>query len=387
MSSSNTHAVDEAEHSEMFTDESAFESSVEEYGHDVYEDDVDLTLGFPSPHGVSSEPMAAEEDIDAACCMDIDTVFRMMRRTEGDGAHFADARKYFKHRRVLVDWICEMGDKFGLNASTAHVAVAYLDRIVSGMSLESKHLQIVALACFVIAAKYEEAEENVPRLSHLIHASGTRVRPQQVHHMEVLVLSKLNWKLTANVPRHFLDLWSKRGVVFSTDTMDGRPLIPKVARYMVKYMNFFSDLTLQSHDFCSYKPSVLAAAIVVASRRALNVMPIWNSALAETLVYSLPDITPCLTHVWTYYHKAFPVEAAQADEKVEASHARIADALARRGHEEDDGDHVMDGVSGTAAGGGGDRRGVHLGDVALVMKAAGDVDEDVTPADVADLKP
>lgn len=36
-----------------------------------------------------------------------------------------------------------------------------------------------------------------------------------------------------------------QGMIFTTDTMQGVPLIPKVPRYVKKYVEFFADLTLQ----------------------------------------------------------------------------------------------------------------------------------------------
>ena len=54
--------------------------------------------------------------------------------------------------------------------------------------------------------------------------------------------------------------------------MAERPLISKVPRYVKKYMDFFCDLAQQEFAFQKYTPSVLAAAVVVASRRALRVM-------------------------------------------------------------------------------------------------------------------
>ena len=54
--------------------------------------------------------------------------------------------------------------------------------------------------------------------------------------------------------------------------MGERPLISKVPRYFKKYMDFFADLCQQEFAFLQYPPSLLAAAIVAASRRALRVV-------------------------------------------------------------------------------------------------------------------
>ena len=61
-------------------------------------------------------------------------------------------------------------------------------------------------------------------------------------------------------------------MLFHSDRMGERPLIAKVPRYFKKYMDFFVDLCQQEFAFQQYSPSMLAAAIVAASRRALRIV-------------------------------------------------------------------------------------------------------------------
>jgi hypothetical protein len=62
-----------------------------------------------------------------------------------------------------------------------------------------------------------------------------------------------------------------QGVLFHSDRMGDRPLINKVPRYFKKYVDFFIDLCQQDFAFQQYLPSVLASAVVVASRKALRI--------------------------------------------------------------------------------------------------------------------
>jgi hypothetical protein len=59
--------------------------------------------------------------------------------------------------------------------------------------------------------------------------------------------------------------------VFENDTLGYKPLRAGVLRYLVKYTDFFADLCLQEYSFNQFAPSLSAAAMVVAARRALNV--------------------------------------------------------------------------------------------------------------------
>ena len=53
------------------------------------------------------------------------------------------------------------------------------------------------------------------------------------------------------------------------DTCQGRRLVDKVVTYMNKYVDFFANLCQQDYQFQRYKPSHIAAAAILAARRAL----------------------------------------------------------------------------------------------------------------------
>lgn len=94
-------------------------------------------------------------------------------------------------------------------------------------------------------------------------------------------------------------------------------MISKVPKYLRKYVDFFADLCLQDYSFQQYPPSILAAGIVAASRRALNVRPVWCPALSELVRYTEDEVADCFRHIWGYYVESFPVEAAAADAAAE----------------------------------------------------------------------
>ena len=123
-----------------------------------------------------------------------------------------------------------------------------------------------------------------------------------------------------------------QGVVYSSDTLGYKPLLPKIVRYMKKYMHFFADLCLQDYGFHMWSPSLLAAALVVASRKALNIRPLWSSpAMDSSLGYSFAAVAPVFQAVWAHYKGQFPREAGEAMEleaETDAEHARAGAASA-----------------------------------------------------------
>ena len=95
--------------------------------------------------------------------------------------------------------------------------------------------------------------------------------------------------------------------------MGHKPLVPKIVRYMSKYLHFFADLCLQEYSFQAWSPSLLAAAVVLAARKALNIRPLWASpALENALGYSYAAAAPAFHAVWEHYAANFPKEAGDA---------------------------------------------------------------------------
>lgn len=57
-----------------------------------------------------------------------------------------------KMRSVLVDWFVEVGEEYRLNSETLHLAVSYVDRFLSRMSVLRAKLQLVGTASMFLAS-------------------------------------------------------------------------------------------------------------------------------------------------------------------------------------------------------------------------------------------
>lgn len=260
---------------------------------------------FSSTSYTPSKPFGAKS-MDATWGVESADVHQQMRERENIHRTYNPEARWLKYRRVLVDWMCEAGDEFNLHISTMHVAVMYLDRILHSVVVARNRLQLVAIACILIAAKYEEIEEDVPTLTDMNkHAQGV-FSPRDIQQMEFEVLKKMNWCLGTFTPLHFADYYMSKGVLFEADTMQRRSLSGKVVRYVHRYIEFFAELCLQDYQFQRFSPSMMAAAIIMASRKALYIAPLWRPELTKLTQYSLVEIEPCFKAVWNSYAVNFP---------------------------------------------------------------------------------
>lgn len=55
-------------------------------------------------------------------------------------------------RAILVDWLVEVGEEYKLHSETLYLAVNYLDRFLSCMSVLRGKLQLVGTAAILLAA-------------------------------------------------------------------------------------------------------------------------------------------------------------------------------------------------------------------------------------------
>jgi hypothetical protein len=230
-------------------------------------------------------------------------------------AAYSPNASYLPYRRYLVDWMSDVGEQCRLHNSTVHVGILYLDKIFRCRNIPRGQWQLLATACISVAAKYEEAEEHcppIPELLRLTKLGNAGHTPLSFREGELQVLGYLNWQLRAVPPIHVIGYFLSKGATFCDDTWQGRSLIEKIPKYVKKYSEFFCNLTLQDYSFQQYLPSHLAAAVILASRVALQIEPRWRPELTRVTGYEELEITDVFHHVWSYYEEQFPGHGSRA---------------------------------------------------------------------------
>mmetsp|Transcript_21499 Transcript_21499/g.44819 ORF Transcript_21499/g.44819 Transcript_21499/m.44819 type:complete len:315 (-) Transcript_21499:30-974(-) len=268
------------------------------------------------PSYTPSKPFGLTSDIDETLCMNTFDLYESMKLVQSEyvspESHNPRA-SYLPYRRYLVDWMSDIGEQFNLHTTTIHTSVLFLDRIFredGGRAPPPRsQWQLIATACISVASKYEEAEEHCPPIPELLEVTKlyqSGHTPLSFRDGECEVLGYLNWTLRAVCPLHFVGFFLSKGVTYEADLWQGRALIPKIPKYVKKYAEFFCNLTLQEYAFQRYSPSHLAAAIVMASRVALNLSPRWRPDLASLTGYEEADLEECYEKVFKYYEEQFP---------------------------------------------------------------------------------
>ncbi|KFQ36517.1 Cyclin-A1, partial [Merops nubicus] len=181
-------------------------------------------------------------------------------------------------RAILVDWLVEVGEEYKLRTETLFLAVNFVDRFLSCMSVLRGKLQLVGTAAILLAAKYEEIYP--PDVNEFVYITDDTYTKRQLLKMEQLLLKVLAFGLTAPTSNQFLLQYLQRHrVCMRTENL---------ARYL-------AELTLLEADpFLKYLPSQTAAAAYCLANYTVN-RSFWPDTLAAFTGYSLSEIVPCLT--------------------------------------------------------------------------------------------
>lgn len=159
---------------------------------------------------------------------------------------------YEKYRRVLVDWMCEIGDTISISI---HHAVAIMDTYFSkqgevvGTNQGKRLLKLVALTSIFIGAKYCEKDSRGPTARNISQLTRGEFSENEILFYERKILIEIDWNLMFATPADFVHLFLNQGLIYSDDIIDssklndgGKSPTLKNVKYVRKYCEFFIDL-------------------------------------------------------------------------------------------------------------------------------------------------
>ncbi|CAL9081894.1 unnamed protein product [Musa textilis] len=118
----------------------------------------------------ASAQIAAPADGDSAvddpqtCATHASPMYRYLRSMEVEAKrrpspNYMDAvqkRVTAGMRGVLVDWLVQVAEEYGLVSDTLYLAVSYIDRFLSFSAIGRERLQLLGVASMLVAANYQE---------------------------------------------------------------------------------------------------------------------------------------------------------------------------------------------------------------------------------------
>ncbi|KAK7922192.1 hypothetical protein WMY93_009094 [Mugilogobius chulae] len=197
-------------------------------------------------------------------------------------------------RSILVDWLVEVGEEYKLQNETLYLAVNYIDRFLSSMSVLRGKLQLVGTAAMLLASKFEEIYP--PEVAEFVYITDDTYTRKQVLRMEHLVLKVLSFDLAAPTINQFLTQYI---------------LNHSVSKQVESLAMYLSELSLIDSDPClKYLPSQTAAAAYILANYTVTGGS-WPKSLTEMSGYMLEELMPCVEDLHKIYLDA-PQHAQQS---------------------------------------------------------------------------
>ncbi|PVV02195.1 hypothetical protein BB560_003361 [Smittium megazygosporum] len=141
-----------------------------------------------------------------------DDIFAYMRSLEATLMPKPDYMDYqpslhWSMRSVLVDWLIQVHEKFGMQPETIFFSMNIVDRFLSEKTIPVEKVQLVGVVALLIAAKYDEVE--YPCIKDLIFMTENAYTVDEVKRAERYVLRILDYDLGWPGPINYLRRISK----------------------------------------------------------------------------------------------------------------------------------------------------------------------------------
>lgn len=220
-----------------------------------------------------------------------DEIYEYLRKAEG---RFKPKVGYMKKqpdithsmRSILVDWLVEVAEEYKLHRETLFLAVNYIDRFLSQMSVLRGRLQLVGAASMFLAAKYEEIYP--PDVKEFVYITDDTYTQEQVLKMETLILKVLSW----DVAPPTINIFAERFLKLLGLTEDDK------AYHLSMYLIELSMLDAETYH--RFNASEIAASAVCLACHTLGQEP-WSATMSEGTGYTLENLLECVQNLYATY--------------------------------------------------------------------------------------
>lgn len=197
-------------------------------------------------------------------------------------------------RTILVDWLVEVADEYNLHTETLFLAVSYVDRFLSSMSVLRNKLQLVGTASLLIASKFEEIYP--PEVKEFVYITDDTYTQKQVLKMEQVVLKILCFDMAAPTINYFLLRFAEVNKA------------PDTVRHLGQYLCQLA--LLDDVPYLQYLPSIVAGASLCLANHTLGRHP-WGRELVEYSGYEVSSFRECIHSLYSSFCNA-PSRAQRA---------------------------------------------------------------------------
>ena len=181
-----------------------------------------------------------------------------------------------KMRAILVDWLVDVHSKFKLRSETLFLTVNLIDRYLNEREVSRQKLQLVGVACMLIACKYEEIY--APEVKDFVYITDNAYDREEVLEMEGKILEVLKFNLLTHSANFFLERFAQL-----TDCTEKALML---ARYLL-------ELSLVEYKMIKFSPIHLASSAVYLSKKLFKLENPWTDTLQRNTNMTEAEVRIC----------------------------------------------------------------------------------------------
>ncbi|KAJ3206555.1 G2/mitotic-specific cyclin [Clydaea vesicula] len=167
----------------------------------------------------------------------------------------AEGQIDWKMRKTLVVWLVEVHKEYNLRLETLYLTINILDRYCSLAQVDRPTYQLLGITSLLLAAKYEENHGYVPSLKNLSYMCCDAYTDKQFRIFERRILNVVGFEMGFISPETFTKRFLYLNPFLFTNP-ETRALI-----------RFFNELSLVTHNFLNFKPSVISLASMLLAHQ------------------------------------------------------------------------------------------------------------------------
>lgn len=161
-------------------------------------------------------------------------------------------------RKIVTDWMLEVTQEEKCNLEVFSLAVNYMDRVLSQISIGKAQFQLLGSVCIFLASKFKESSPLCAE--KLVICSDFSFTTEEIMKWELMVLQLLNWDLSAITPYCILDQLLRRLNYDLRGHIADLQIIRNYAETHLK--NALTDSELLTTSPCLMAVSSLIAAVL-----------------------------------------------------------------------------------------------------------------------------
>ncbi|XP_075223832.1 cyclin J [Lycorma delicatula] len=237
-----------------------------------------------------------------------------LKKKESECMPFLCRAPQLQYRLQLVNNMRSICRQLELSTITVHLAVHLLDYFMDNYRIIAGRLNLVALVCISLSAKFEEQDGSFPKISQLSNFVENRYPKKDYVTLELMILQFFDWNLARPTVAHFVESYRWLSV-FNQDSLN-TVSVRNLRKRALSTICDLLDVSLNDYNVNMFKPSLVAASCVYLTRKLLKLTPKWPTILEAVTSYSEDSLEECSVLLLRLYSKQFGNEVHDANNEV-----------------------------------------------------------------------